>query len=101
MALVKRERLKQATINKSQSGLWGMISKVTSGSGSSESILKFIKGLLIVFHGIVQNLSLFTGKSKLAVYKNCHTSTLFIGADLELRLGTYAKFSLVYRYLHV
>lgn len=61
--------------------------------------VSFIKGLLILFHGIVQNLSLFTGKSKLAVHKNY--STLFIGADLELRLGTYAKFSLVYRYLHV
>lgn len=39
IALARQERLKQATINKSQGGLWGMISKVTSGSGSSESIL--------------------------------------------------------------
>ena len=63
--------------------------------------VSFIKGLLILFHEIVKNLPLFTGKSKLVVHKNCHTGTLFIGADLELRLGTCAKFSLVYRYLHV
>ncbi|XP_034303543.1 Golgi pH regulator isoform X3 [Magallana gigas] len=38
IALARQERLKQATINKSQGGLWGMISKVTSGSGSSENM---------------------------------------------------------------
>jgi len=38
IARAKQESLRQATVNKKQGGLWGMLKTVASG-GSSESIL--------------------------------------------------------------
>ena len=52
IALAKRESLKQASLNKTQGGIWGMIKNVRLSAPSTESILTRggadMHGLLII-----------------------------------------------------